>query len=78
MTNKIHHKFTKPAIIRFIRIHKQARDTQRAGQRFCNMYIKADFYPEGLFNEENEKLALTKIRDWLVSNGFTTHLPEEI
>lgn len=65
----------KHSVMRFIRIHKQTVDTQRAGQRFCNMYIKAG-WPE-LFYEDEAK-ALVMIRQWLDDHQYTETLPSLI
>ncbi len=63
----------KPTIIQFIKIHKQAVDTLRAGQRFCNMYI-AQPWPE-LYYEADERKALEMIREWLYTHAHTVCLP---
>lgn len=62
-----------PSTIKFINIHKNAKDSLRLGQRFCILYIK-NSWPE-LFYEENEEKAALIIDAWLHCHQYFDELP---
>lgn len=69
----------KHPIIKFIALHKQAKDNLRAGQRFCNLYVKSfDITTDPLYYMADEERALWLIREWLDDNHYTDQLPQKI
>jgi len=60
----------------FTKIHAEANDTLRLGQRFVNMYIK-NSWPR-LFYCEDVSLSYKMIKKWLNDHQYYTELPHEI
>ena len=60
----------------FLKIHKEAKDKLRLGQRFCNMFIKEPM-PE-LYYEENDDRAERIIYTYLFNLCYINELPQRV
>lgn len=68
---------SRETIYQFIALHKanKKKDSQRMGQRFCNMYIKHS-WPELFYAQDIDAVIL--IHEWLHNNSYLEALPEPL